>query len=330
MTNGLRYPSEAGRMRKLHVTWAKAIARAAVCCLLWTAAVPADEPAAPHAKLNTLFARLTTEGHDFGGGIKLKLPEPTLPDGLDAAGQKAVLETIADRNRPLPDLVRDSVVAPFVLKLHREEIPPAAGVDPRIFRRVDLWFVAHGNFDGLTEDEQIGGLFDMKERERPDGLPTRAASLTAEELAARKLMPAAGDKNLRESWSHSQFVLLEDVLVSAVRHAMLSRSGGSLLLASAQDPRFDGDAEYPNRWQAIKPGTAGKAELGPPQAAAGGAFLFKITPLVEPAGASLVELHQVFEEPFAWYQGGPKLSSKLGVVIQDEVRRFRKKLAAPQ
>src|SRR3954453_935685 len=75
------------------------------------------------------------------------LPEPTLADGLNAARQYAAIGQIADANHPIEALERKSIVAPFVLKI--------AGEDPletaKTLRRVDIWFIAHGSLDKVTD-----------------------------------------------------------------------------------------------------------------------------------------------------------------------------------
>lgn len=310
----------------------------AFVCTFGLAPLSAAEELGPHAALNGQFKTLVATGHDFDG-LKLKLPPPTLPDGLDAAGQQKAMSTVADRNRSLEDLLKNSVVSPFVLKLAKVEsidgqpLPaPPDGTPKRVLRQLDLWFVAYGDVRGLTDEEQVKGVFDVKDRERADGLPVKSGTLGAEEIAKRKLpIPQAGaGEDFRSAISYSTFVLLDDVLISTTRMTTHSRTPESTLLAAAQDARFDADAEFPNRWQPIVRDPQGKVSAGEPHPFAGGAFYLKITPLKEPAGANFIELHQLFEEPYGWFQGGPKLSSKLGIVVQDEVRRFRKKLSTPK
>ena len=76
------------------------------------------------------------------------LPTPTMPDGLDQAGQRAAIAAIADANHPLESLERKTVVAPLILKV--------AGDDPaekqRTLRRVDLWFIAYGKLDTIANE----------------------------------------------------------------------------------------------------------------------------------------------------------------------------------
>ena len=47
------------------------------------------------------------------------------------------------------------------------------------------------------------------------------------------------------------------------------------------------------------------------------------------SGAVLVEYHLVFEEPQGWFGGSNLLRSKLPLVCQDGVRKFRRRMATP-
>jgi hypothetical protein len=95
------------------------------------------------------------------------------------------------------------------------------------------------------------------------------------------------------------------------------------------DPRFDNDRQFPNRWLPLARDEAGTQKLGQPHPyhAAGG--YLKATRLHEPAGAVLVEYHLVFDEPAGWFSGANLLRSKLPIVCQDGVRRFRRRFATP-
>ena len=53
----------------------------------------------------------------------------------------------------------------------------------------------------------------------------------------------------------------------------------------------------------------------------------KASRLAQPSGAVLVEYHLVFEEPQGWFGGSNLLRSKLPLVCQDGVRKFRRRMA---
>ena len=51
-----------------------------------------------------MFRELTTDGVALGAEGKSPLPGPTLPDGLDAAGQERALAELADDAHPVSAL----------------------------------------------------------------------------------------------------------------------------------------------------------------------------------------------------------------------------------
>src|SRR5262245_16991926 len=113
-------------------------ALALVCLLLSSAAMGADNP---------IFDELTTRGVSLGEA-ELLLPQPWMPDGLTAQQQKEHLAKLADETHPLSTMMRNSVVAPQVLAIKDE--PTKGEVRPR---RVDVWFIAYGNIDKLSDED---------------------------------------------------------------------------------------------------------------------------------------------------------------------------------
>ena len=75
------------------------------------------------------------------------MPAPLLKDGQEADAQQAALLGVAGSEQALSDLLRDSVTAPFILKVHD------AKADDGTVRLVDLWFVVRGDLDRLDPME---------------------------------------------------------------------------------------------------------------------------------------------------------------------------------
>jgi hypothetical protein len=102
-----------------------------------------------------------------------------------------------------------------------------------------------------------------------------------------------------------------------------------VVVAISIDPRFNADAQFPNSWRGITRGTGRSLQLGEvqPYQAAGG--YMKASRLVQPSGALLIEYHLAFEEPQGWFNGSNLLRSKLPLLCQDGVRKFRRRMAAP-
>ena len=272
---------------------------------------------------NALWTKLLTEGVTVREGLNIPFPPPTMPDGLDAAAQREALLSITDRNHPVERLLRESVVAPFVLRIETERASPEG---PPV-RSIDLWFVTYGKLDLLADESFLRDAVSVAPKGGDRGLPTRSDFLSDDALISRGLKSAERE-GIREGWFRAEFELLDRVYVGVTRHSMASRTDESVLVAARLDPRFFHDAEFPNRWQSITRDELGKIVLGPAHPYSGAGFYIKVTRLHEPPGALFVEYHQVFDEPQGWFKGKNLLRSKLPLIVQDGVRKFRRKLAA--
>lgn len=270
---------------------------------------------------NAVFELLVSEGLPAPDGARVKLPAPWLPDGLDAAGQRAALQRMAGPARGLDQLLRDSVVAPFVFEMSDVE----TASDTATMRRVDLWFVAYGDLEKLAQRGTIEQLIDDLRIQSPGDLPERQGVLDEEQLRKRGLFVPDSD-NRQQRFAYATVALFERVLLSATQRVVLTRGPESVLAAGMIDPRFAGDSEYPNHWRPIERDPSGRLLLGQAQPYGAAGFYVKVTPLRAPAGALVIECHQVFDEPEAWFGGRNLLRSKLPILVQDGVRKFRRKL----
>lgn len=274
------------------------------------------------AQDNPLFDDLLAHGVKIPPGVVGRLPAPTMPDGLDAAGQQKALASIADVDRPVEALLRKSVLAPFVLKTERENTASAG-------RHVDLWFVAYGDFERITSEDFLKSrMKTTQKRGAENGLPQKADVLTTEQLGERGLQ-ATKSSNRAESYVHAEFPLFERVLLSATSRVLETRTSESALVASMLDARFANDAQFPNFWQQLERDPNGKLAPGEKHAYEGVGSYAKITKLIEPAGALFVEFHVVFNEPEGWFGGVNLLRSKLPLLAQENVRKFRQEIRQP-
>jgi hypothetical protein len=283
-----------------------------VFTLLLLAATAAQPPAA-HETANPLFKSLTETGLDVGADARARFPAPTMPDGLDAAKQKAVVTAVIAGDYTYEEFTRKSNVAPQLIKFR--DVKPS---DPKApARGVDVWFVAYGDLKALDDEKFLERLVNAGKGEG------KAKTLTKEDLAKRKITPADAKK---EGYGHVEFPFLEKVHIKATGRAVWTNNGESVVVAAEIDPRFKGDTEFPNQWQSIiKEG--GQTKLGPASPWAGAGFYLKITKLAEPAGALFIEQHIVFAEPTGWFEGANLLGSKLPLVVQYNVRTMRKEWA---
>ena len=276
-------------------------------------ALTAAQPAASHETANPLYKSFVESGFDVGGVVKAKFPPPTMPDGLDAAKQTAIIKKLIGEDIPYDEFVRNSPYAPELLKLR--DVTPS---DPKApARGVDVWFTAYGDLKALDDDKFLDKLVNTS------GGDGKGKGLTKEDLAKRKI--TLTDEK-REAFGHIEFDFLEKVHLRATGRVVWTRNADSVVVAGELDPRFTGDAEFPNQWQSIvKQG--GESKLGPANPWSSAAFYLKITKLAEPAGALFCEQHVIFAEPTGWFDGANLLRSKLPTAVKVNIRTMRKEWA---
>jgi hypothetical protein len=267
-----------------------------------------------HLKENDILQTLQTGSVKSSAGVVTTLPEFALPDGLDAAGQRAAIEKIGERNRPVDALLRKSVTAPFVLKITDAQ-------PDTTMRRIDLWFVVHGQLEKVSDRK----FLERHVKEEKEGPVQMAFLLEPDELKTRgiELKPRPG---LDERYAHTHVSLFDRVYVTATGHGMETRNDESIVVASILDDRFAGDNDYANQWSPVERTPDGKLEVGDSHPYSGSGSYLKATKLKEPAGAVFVEYHIVFDEPEGWFNGANVLRTKLPILVQDQVRKFRRRL----
>lgn len=280
--------------------------------------------AEPDSSQNLVLNELMEQGIALSESETVKLSPPSMPDGLDAARQRDAIAKLPGIRHTVADLTRKSAVAPF--ELQKTRLPAKGKADAGVWR-VDAWFVVYADLEDVAHEDFLKKWSQLGGGKDENGEVSRAGKLSEEEIASRKLFEAEGEHQ-DEYFLYSTFELFDKVQLSATRHAMISRSDESLLVAGKVDPRFAEDADYPNEWRPMKRDELGKIEVGKPLPYEGAGFYAKVTRLKEPAGALFVEYHQAFHEPKAWFKGANLLGSKIPILAQDSVREFRRKVMA--
>jgi hypothetical protein len=271
---------------------------------------PAQLPS--HESANPLYKELLDPGLLVGPNVRAKLPPPSMPDGLDAARQTAILKQLIGTDYSYEEFTRKSVVAPQLLRIR--DVQPS---DPKApARGVDVYFVAHGDFAALDDEKFRSRLLEVG---RGEG---KGQALTREQLAKRKI-ELTPEQEKHESYGFIEFDFLEKVRIRATGRAVWSKNPESLVAAGQIDPRFLNDPDFPNDWRSISKG-AGGVKVGPPHPWSGAGFYLKVTKLAQPAGALFLEQHVVFAEPTGWFEGANLLRSKLPPVTQNNVRNMRR------
>ena len=279
-------------------------------------------PATAETPSNPILVDLLDEGVPLRDGQRVKLPHPTMADGLATDQQHAVIESVSNRANSLERMLRDSIVAPISLEIKNLEVD---STDSRV-RAINLSFVAHGSLDAIYSHDFLEKLASIAHSNSRDEFTADARLLEASDLTKRDLFQGA-ELSPNDHWFHGTFAMFDRVYMSATRHATSSRTDESITLASKLAPEFLDDDEFPNQWQSITRNDAGAPELGSPLPYASAAFFVKVTRLKKPAGACFIEYHHVFEEPTGWFDGKALLRSKLPLIMQNRVRAFRRQLA---
>lgn len=272
-----------------------------------------------NAAENSVFNLLVGPGVPVAPQEKVMLPPPTLPDGLDGANQRKQVESVVEGRYTWDDFTRRSVVAPFVLKISDDK-----ALEQRIGRRVDLWFVAFGDLKSLASDEFLTRQIGITSADSDPANGSRVKLLSGADLAKRGLAAA-------KAVEVPQFVAAESTILDRLRLSVTTRNiktttDRSICVASILDERFTNDEEFPNAWHPISRDNTGRRQIGEQQPYVGMGSYVKATRLIEPDGALFIEYHLAFAEPKGWFQGTNLLRSKLPIVVQDAVRKFRRSL----
>jgi hypothetical protein len=270
------------------------------------------QPSTRHEDQNPLYKNLFDAGAPVGT-MKVKLPAPTMPDGLDAAKQTAVLKALVPNADDLAEFTRKSVVASQKLTLGDLKL-----TDPNVRgRTLDVWFIAYGDFKLLDDDKFLEKLTSNNK-----GGGGKGGELGAEDLKKRNITIPKGNQS-KETYGHIEFDFLEKVRLKLTGHAMWTRNPESVVAAAEIDPRFQDDKEFPNQWRSIiKEG--GQVRVSDPHPWSGAAMYVKVTKLHQPAGALFIEQHIIFSEPTGWFEGTNLLTSKLPIAVQENVRTMRR------
>jgi hypothetical protein len=272
---------------------------------------------------NPAFRELIDRGVAISDGTQVKLSKPILPDGLDAAGQKAALDKVADARNTVDDMLKTSFYAPVIVKVRTVKENDDEG--PAV-RAVDVWFVAHGDWKTLTSKSFLESAFKSKEKEDgPSRVVLKSGVLTEKEIADRHLTATVKD-NYEERFVYATFRLFERVELSATRFSVSVRNDQSILAAGQLDSRFLKDAEYPNQWRPLLRDERAEITLGKAQPFKHAGGYAKITRLLDPADGVFVECHIVYEEPYGWFDGINLIKQKVPAMVNEKVKTFRRKL----
>jgi hypothetical protein len=254
------------------------------------------EPA--HSR-NAVYTEVLRQGLETGGQT-ITLAPPRLVDGLTPEEERAALRKVAESDRAVDEMLRDSVTAPYIIKVRDQKATGAT------IRMADVWFVVYAPLEKIDPVREVA---------RADQKKIEVANMSFE---TRKLNAQA------EWYAHVHARLLDRIEFDVTNHGAVSQSPDSIVVASRTDPAFDKAATNTNYWISVSaPGGASAAK----QPYSGGISYAKISRCALKPGALVVEMHVAFVEPDGWFQGAPILRSKFGVIAQDQIRTLRRELA---
>src|SRR5262249_38096118 len=156
-----------------------------------------------------------------------RLPEPRVRDDQAGDAQRTALKEVAGSDQRLEELVRKSVTAPFIIKVHDVK----AGDDT--IRVVDLWFVMYADFASVHPGKEASKT-DDKETEAAN-MAMRTHLLKPEELRAAGVAAPSGSGP--ETWfAHIHGRLLDRIAFDATNRVVATRTKESIVVASRTDP----------------------------------------------------------------------------------------------
>jgi hypothetical protein len=278
--------------------------RSFIAFILLVSPIHAEES---HESANLVYQQLSKKTFQIGTQ-PIRVPSLLLPDGLSAKEQQLALTKLIEGDYDLEEFTRDSVVAPFLLKI--ENLPK--GQQP--IRKITLIFVVF--VEGDLTDEQRFANRDW-DKSRPE--------IAIETLSTQQLSLFKIQKGERESFARITLNFFDRVELQLTGHSMWSRTAESYLVAATTDPRFLADPQFSNSWRSLeKNGDSIKRGEKKPYSAA--MQFTKITSLKSVEHAFLVEHHLLFAEPEEWFDGANLLRSKFPPIAQSIVRSTRREL----
>ncbi|MEM6979454.1 MAG: hypothetical protein AAF539_07260 [Planctomycetota bacterium] len=259
----------------------------------------------------TLFDDLIENGIDVGG-VNAKITR-----SIDvSASDSDVRRDIAGRN-DWKRFTRDSVTAPILMNF--DTVESAEGT--RVGHVMSFRFVAHQEFETLKEKGFLKTLFqDSSQREE-----------SSFEGFDNELMEEFGLKPQDATdYGFATFELLKRIRIRGIFASQTTVDDDVAVTAWRLLEEKPNDSDYCSTWSPLDNDEVGRKVEGDRQAYAGIAGYVSMTSLAPVdstlAGACLVECHSIIHEPKQWFDGRNLLRSKLPLIVQESVRKFRRKL----
>lgn len=266
---------------------------------------------------NEVYQALTGGSVTSSKGQPVSLPGVLKPHQLDTRDMR-MIESLALPADTRSRFFRNSTVSPTLLSIYEAQ---PAGEHTRLYH-VDITFVVFGGLKLVQSDSFLLGMAQGLLQAGANDREFKSRFLKRRDLAQRGIELTGADEHI----IHNRFKIWDRLIVSATSHVEVTRDENSMLTAAILDTRFIDDEKFPTQWQPIHRNAVGHLQYGDPQPYCRGGFYFHLTELPEPAGAVLVEYHQLFEEPHGWFGGANLLRSKLPLFVPVGIQYFREQL----
>lgn len=292
-----------------------------ICAVVFPCAATTAQSISQHP----VIERLTTEGFSVDDGQRAWLTKPLVTPDMPADAQRQAFSDLVGSRR-LEKYLQNSVVAPFKLKI--ETVRKTA--DNSAVRSLDLYFVVRGDLKIINEKELLSGMMGDSEKAKEhladSGFETYAETIDG---AASNEVPPKG--TILSSLYRYRFPIMDKVVVSGLVRGEGLYVDGALMQSAVTPQDKLNDPMNPTQWLPVPRGAKTDLELGAAQPFLGFQCYMTATQLAFTAKPSvLVECHAAYVEPHGWFDGRNLLASKLPLVMQQNVRDFRRNLKEAQ
>ena len=177
-----------------------------------------------HAR-NAVYLGVLRDGLT-ANGVTVKLPEPRLRDDQAPEVQRTALREVAGSDQRLDELVRNSVTAPYIIKVHDVKAGDAT------IRVIDLWFVVYGDIAEIDPANEANKA-DEKEVEAGN-MVMRTRLLKPEDIRAAGIAPPSRPEGPGPGtwYAHIHGRLLDRIEFDVTNQVMATRSKDSIVVAA--------------------------------------------------------------------------------------------------
>ena len=267
-----------------------------------------------------LFETLTDRGIVLTDDVTVKLDKPTIMDRSDPTERERIAQPYGWKR-----FTRDSVTAPISIDL--DYLYDEA--DNRIGHSIRFEFVVHESLDRLRDRDFMSSVFANDNDDEAKRETNSATDHSFKELTAEQLQQVGISMSPDVHFGFATVPLMNRVLLRGVIAAQTTHTDSSVISSWRLLDSIDSSDRYASRWSPLERDSLGNQIEGralPYRGAGGYIHVQSLASLDETLDdACLVSVHVVLHEPPAWFGSSNFLRSKFPLVIQETVRKLRRK-----